>query len=37
MSLTTPVTIDEKTQTVSLANYETASTLLIDVQRQPKS
>ena len=37
MSLTTPVTIDEKTQTVSLANYDTASTLLTDVQRQPKS
>jgi hypothetical protein len=37
MSLTTPVTVDEKTKTVSLANYDKASTLLTDVQRQPKS
>jgi hypothetical protein len=37
MSLTTPVAVDEQTKTVSLANYDTASTLLTDVQRQPKS
>ena len=37
MSLTTPVTLDEQTKTVRLANYDTAATLLTDVQRQPKS
>jgi hypothetical protein len=37
MSLTTPVTVDEQTKTIGLANYDKASTLLTDVQRQPKS
>jgi hypothetical protein len=36
-SLTTPVTVDEQTKTIGLANYDTASALLTDVQRQPKS
>jgi hypothetical protein len=37
MSLTTPVTVDDQTKTISLTNYDKASTLLTDVQRQPKS
>ena len=37
MSLTAPVSVDEQTKTIRLANYETASTLLTDVQGQPKS
>lgn len=37
MSLTTPVTVDEQTKAVSLANYHKASILLTDVQHQPKS
>ncbi len=36
MSLTTPITVDEQTKTVGLANFDKASTLLTDVRRQPK-
>ena len=37
MSLTAPITVDEHTKTLGLANFDTASTLLTDVRRQPKS
>jgi hypothetical protein len=37
MSLTTPVTTDEATKAISVTNYDSAPTLLMDVQRQPKS
>ena len=36
MSLTTPVTVDEDTNTLGLANFETTPASLIDVRRQPK-